>query len=159
VGISLGSAGIPSYQKAYRRADRRNYDADTSSWSYDTVTFPAMMAVIRVEEGNVKEITWDDTCNWCESTRCASNTYTYAGVLADTGSSACFVPDTECVVAGSEQVVNTKLEVDVVEECKLRVYITWTGTDSKGFHFLSAATRFSRLSSTQMEHIVIGGGA
>jgi len=151
LGVALGSLGMPSYQKAYRRVD----DSATAS----SVTFPVLMAVIRVEEGKVMEITWDETCEWCSEDRCAANTYDYKGVGVLPESKSCFIPDEECVKAGTETQVspdgNQITRVESKPECDLKVYVTWTGTDSKGFHFLSAATRFSRLGEAQVKSIVV----
>ena len=153
MGVAVGSSGVPSYQKAYRRVDSLQ----------NSVTFPVLMAVIRVEEGKVKEITWDDTCNWCDTNRCAPNTYNFAGESALADSKACFLPDSECVVAGTEvqrTIYRDNGDASVTQvqsqpECALKVYITWSGTDSKGFHFLSSATRFSRLDEAQVKHLIV----
>jgi len=166
LGVSLNSMGVPSYQKSYRRVDSAVLNllpANNPHYDVAAVTFPVLMAVIRVENGKVAEVTWDDTCDWCASDRCAPNTYTYSGELkTDVGSSACFVPDAECVLPGTEVTLSRSgdagkvTRVKAAELCKLKVYVTWTGTDSKGFHFLSAASRFSRLSQTQVKHVVLG---
>jgi hypothetical protein len=148
LGVAVGSLGMPSYQKAYRLVA-----SSTSS-----VTFPVLMAVIRVEEGKVMDITWDDTCDWCSADRCAANTYNYKGEAVLTDSKACYFPDDECVRAGTATQVpylgNQITQIESKPECDLKVYVTWTGTDSKGFHFLSAATRFSRLNEAQVKSIV-----
>ena len=36
-----------------------------------------------------------------------------------------------------------------------QVYITWTGTDSHGLYFSSSASRFSRMSSIQLEEFAL----
>ncbi len=149
LGVSLGSLGVPSYQKSYRRVDSAVSVSNPSPhFTVSTVTFPLLMAVIRVEDGKVKEIIWDDSCDWCDASRCAPNTYTFSGALKDIGGSSCFVPDHLCVtdVNGGE----------VSDLCKPKIYVTWTGTDSKGFHFLSAAKRISQLSGTQLKYVILG---
>lgn len=138
MGVAVGSLNVPSYQKAYRRVDMVNSER---------VTFPVLMAVIRVENGVVKEIVWDDTCDWCETSRCAANTYNYSGELVRTESKSCFLHDEECVMDGAAE--------GSQPECGLKVYVSWTGTDSKGFHFLSSATRFSRLSEAQVKSLLV----
>jgi len=154
LGVSLGSIGIPSFQKAYRRVDAVNGATSTS------VTFPVLMAVIRVDEGKVKEIIWDDTCEWCESSSCSANTYDYSGIVVRPEAKSCYIPDIDCVVPNSEYNVQgwsgALARVKSSEQCSLKVYVTWTGTDANGFHFLSAASRFSRLSETQVKRIVVG---
>jgi hypothetical protein len=156
LAISLGSVGVPSYQKAYRRVEFRGFAAATGEPHLSTVTFRAMMAVIHVDKGKVTQITWDDTCSWCDTNRCSANTYNYAGELVNTGSNSCFVLDSECIIPDTERIENGITVGDVDEECKLRVYVTWTGTDAKGFPFLSAANRFSRLTTTQMKRVMFG---
>jgi hypothetical protein len=162
LGVSLQSMGIPSYQKSYRRVDSAALNlVPTPHYDVSTVTFPILMAVIRVDEGKVVGITWDDTCDWCDAGRCAPNTYSYDGVLKmGVGANACYVPDAECVVPGTEAVLSRNgptdkaTQVKAQDLCQLKVYVTWTGTDSEGFHFLSAASRFSRLTETQMKYVV-----
>jgi hypothetical protein len=115
------------------------------------------MAIVRVDAGVVKEVLWDDACNWCTDAYCAQNTYSYNGTeIANDGPGSCFVEDSSCVVSGSET-FNPSSNVRTVSAsplCGLKVYVTWTGTDKNGFHFLSAASRFSRLSETQMTSFV-----
>jgi hypothetical protein len=161
LGISLGSAGVPSYQKAYRRVEFRGIDASTAEPRISTVTFRSMMAVIHVKKGKVTEITWDDTCSWCDTNRCSANTYNYAGEVMNTGAKSCLILDSECIIPDTQKIENGVVvsKGDIDEECKLRVYVTWTGTDAKGFPFLSAANRFSRLTTTQMQRIMFGGDA
>lgn len=131
LGVSVESMGKMSYQKAFRYV--RSVDGELQG-----VTFPLLMAIVFVEEGKVVSIDWDHTCNWCENKNCAHNTYDYNGTDIKSGS-GCFVEDSQCVVSGGA----TKL-------CELKVFVTWTGTDSKGRYLLSATNRLSRLSSPQL---------
>lgn len=39
---------------------------------------------------------------------------------------------------------------NIIILCIMKVYITWTGTDSRGLYFKSSASRFSRMSSIQL---------
>lgn len=133
VGVSVSSMGISSYQKAYRLTD-----------STSSKTFPLLMVLITVDMGKVVSITWDDTCKWCPASKCLANTYDFNGAAVSTGNSACWVSDTTCgFTTASGSVIASQL-------CDLQVYVAWTGIDSAGRYFESAAKRFSRLLSTQV---------
>lgn len=97
--------------------------------------YPALTAVITVNEGNVTGITWDNGCVFCADTECEDNTYGYDGGLqtaeeAEQPVGSCPIPVEEC--KASEKA-----------ECDLLLYVVWTGTDSKGRDFTSSANRFS----------------
>ena len=138
VGITIESMGVLSYQRAYRMTLNNSRP----------VTFPLMMAIINVNKGKVQGIVWDDTeCSWCASNKCASNTYDFAGhPVANTGK-ACFLDDAEC------NINRFKNGTIVSKLCQMTVFVVWTGTDSQGRYFRSAAARFSRLAAAQVAQV------
>ena len=138
VGITVESMGVLSYQRAYRMTFNNSRP----------VTFPLMMAIINVNKGKVQGIAWDDNeCSWCDTSKCASNTYDFAGNPVANSGKACFYDDADCNINRFKNgTVASKL-------CQMTVFVVWTGTDSQGRYFKSAATRFSRLASTQITQI------
>lgn len=137
LAVSIESMGVVSYQKLYRGV--------VSSTDSTRITFPLLMAIIVVDKGRVHSILWDDTCKWCIDSpeKCLYNTYDYAGNLITDTNKSCWVNDDFCIYNSA-----------VSSLCKLKVYITWTGTDNHGFYFQSAASRFSRMASTQISDFV-----
>mmetsp|Transcript_12554 Transcript_12554/g.12640 ORF Transcript_12554/g.12640 Transcript_12554/m.12640 type:complete len:319 (-) Transcript_12554:146-1102(-) len=139
VGVTIGSMGILSYQKAYRYS---------STQGVGSITFPLMMAIINVERGKVTGIAWDDdNCNSCDSNDCEANVYDFDGNLQSTKGRTCWMRDATCHLIRYEAVNETSLTSDL---CELNVYIVWLGTDSDGLHFSSSSARFSLLSQAQL---------
>jgi len=104
-----------------------------------TRIFPYYTAIIDVEDGKVRGITWDDACIFCAEKECKENTFNYNGVPQDRESSGqptqgCFKTENEC---------NDAIASDVAE-CDLTFYVVWTGTDANGVAFQSSAFRFSQ---------------
>jgi hypothetical protein len=89
-----------------------------------------------------QSIDWDEGCKWCGDNECDSNTYYYNGVPFTEGGS-CALRDELCVVDGVVNATSNAL-------CQLNVYVVWSGTDSRGQYFRSAASRFSRFLQTQV---------
>jgi hypothetical protein len=109
-----------SFQKIYINTDK---------------VFPELTAIIDVEDGVVKAISWDDGCLFCPDSECSTNTFGYDGKAASVGTpvGSCGKTRTECdlgVIADST-------------ECDLKLHIVWTGTDANGIAFQSSAYRFS----------------
>lgn len=96
--------------------------------------FPHLTVNIDVEKGRVRGVTWDDACLFCGGFECVPITYNYAGVIQNETTAGqpvggCHITTEECL---------TKPAV-----CDLLLYVVWSGTDSKGIAFQSAASRFS----------------
>ena len=99
------------------------------------LVYPQLTAIIDVEMGDVVGISWDDGCIFCKSSECDENTFNFQGELStpidDAGScgeTVDFCRDSLARESG---------------ECDLMLYVVWTGTDSNGRAFKSAAYRFS----------------
>ena len=99
------------------------------------LVYPQLTAIIDVEMGDVVGISWDDGCIFCGSSECDENTFNFQGEsstpIDDAGScgeTVDFCRDSLARESG---------------ECDLMLYVVWTGTDSNGRAFKSAAYRFS----------------
>lgn len=88
MGIVVESMGKLSFLKAYR------YVLPNGA---GTVTFPLMLAIIRVEKGIVKEIIWDDdSCSYCAPEYCFPNVHEFNGNMIPSLGKSCFKPDATC---------------------------------------------------------------
>lgn len=136
VALSVQSEGRRSYQKRWRAVH-----GGVPS------TFPVLAAEIYVEAGKVKSIAWDDGCYGCEDEKgeCVENDFEYDGSAYRHAQKQCAVADGKCAKSGGTA---------VSELCKLRIYVTWTGTDKDGRALLSQQNRFSRLDKGQVATFV-----
>eukprot|EP00956_Cyclotella_meneghiniana_P020635 scaffold36680_cov51-Cyclotella_meneghiniana.AAC.4 len=97
---------------------------------YDTTTqhlYPYLTAIIDVRDGVVTGIAWDDACIFCQRSRCAANTYNFDGSAATTEqisqpADGCYFTRDECVA----------LHAGGTDDCDLKLYVVWTGTDAQG---------------------------
>ena len=122
----------------------------TRRWhdEYKEKVYPFLTAIIDVDHGVILGIQWDDACLFCNSTRCEENTYDFQGKqttdIANT--KACFIPLIECVVKVEDLNENSKDDkpptVKPDNECELKIYFVWTGTDVDGRPLLSYESRF-----------------
>ena len=96
--------------------------------------FPHLTAIIDVEHGRVRGVTWDDACGFCGGGECTGVTYDYNGVPQTRSSAGQAVGG--CPSSEDECAANP-------ESCDLLLYVVWTGTDADGHSFQSAANRFS----------------
>lgn len=112
--------------------------------SAENKVYSTLTAIIDVEDGVVKGISWDDGCIFCKSSECDENTYFFNGTVAnpvdDAGS--CGNTVDECSVAAAD--------ADSEIDCDLFLYVVWTGTDSNGRAFKSAAYRFSAFPTQEL---------
>jgi hypothetical protein len=120
---------------------RRYYDFDSG------LVYPYLTAIIDVKDGEVIGITWDDACVFCGSDKCEENTLDFNGVEATQKSSGqptkgCYITQEDC---------NTVVAEDSRTDCDLLIYVVWTGTDSDGKTFQSAANRFSNFPSQELQ--------
>lgn len=119
---------------------------------YDAVearVFPYLTAIIDVDKGMVRGVTWDDSCVFCSSDKCPEITYDFNGAQQTQATSGqptkgCEVTEDECNVLQSEGETL----------CDLTIYVVWTGTDSKGVAFQSSASRFSRFPPQELRNRV-----
>lgn len=100
--------------------------------------YPHLTAIIDVQKGRVKGITWDDACLFCGKSQCAENTFDFHGRI---GSQEEFQQPTKgCFI---EQETCTEYADGGRSDCDLTLYVVWTGTDSKGLALQSSSYRFS----------------
>ena len=80
---------------------------------------PIMNVVFRVDEGEVTEVIWDTHCDLC---------------------------DEKCLEFEGEEVCSFKKPSSTIDykDYKLKVFMSWIGTDSDGFHLTSAGYRMSQ---------------
>jgi len=130
---------------------RRYYDEEKM------YVFPHLTAIIEVQRGVVIGITWDSACMFCHPIRCRKNTYNFRGaVVKDLGGlpiNGCFVRRKECEelsLQGNHKGKQKKDKAkggndkkDQAEECQLKIYFAWTGTDVNGNALSSVNKRFS----------------
>lgn len=107
-------------------------DSYFQSW-----VFPYLTAIVSVKNGVVTGITWDESCAFCDESRCVENTYDFSGknITKSTEgipSKSCYFTKAECdnLVAKGEKT------------CSLGVYFVWTGTDKDKKVFSSVNSRF-----------------
>jgi hypothetical protein len=126
---------------------------------YDMVNkriFPYLTAIINVDKGTVKGITWDDACVFCGglAEACLENTYNFTGGLQTQQSArqptkACWISKNDCDAAvkqgGGNSSSSTTSSLDSPEAvCDVKLYVVWSGTDTNGKALQSQAYRFSQ---------------
>jgi len=122
---------------------------------YDTTTqhlYPYLTAIIDVRDGVVTGIAWDDACIFCQRSRCAANTYNFDGSAATTEqisqpADGCYFTRDECVA----------LHAGGTDDCDLKLYVVWTGTDAQGKVLLSSDSRFSAFPPNRIQENVMAG--
>lgn len=94
-----------------------------------------MTAIIDVEDGIVKGITWDDGCIFCQESDCGAKNFGFNGteinLLNPTG--GCAQTKKSCIEGLANQTA----------ACDIAFHVVWTGTDGNGRPFESSAYRFS----------------
>lgn len=111
--------------------------------------YPFLTAIIDVKDGIVRGIAWDDACVFCEKKECVPNTYNFDGSLATTEQinqpvNGCYLSRDECMgfaATGSNQ-------------CDIKLYVAWTGTDVDGKALLSSNSRFSMFPPNRVQENV-----
>ena len=117
---------------------------------YDTAKdriYPFLTAIMDVDRGVVKGITWDDACVFCGGTECVENTYNYNGMAQNQSSAgqntrSCFISTEDC-----NALLSTNSSSTV---CDLTLYTVWTGTDANGIALQSQAYRFSAFPAQEL---------
>ena len=119
--------------------------------SHSNHFFTYLTAVINVEKGVVKSISWDDGCLTCFASGCGQNSViTTEGRLhliseSDTRYRAyrgnnCFQVSTDCA--------------EGKKNCDLTIFLVWEGSDKKGRVFHSSNLRLSRFQSGSLESAI-----
>jgi hypothetical protein len=113
-----------------------------------------LTAIIDVQKGVVKGITWDDACLFCSNAKCEENTYDYNGRIRsqkDSGqpTKACYIDQAECNAAA---VGSSTGQPGAKPICDLSVYFVWTGDDADGKALQSSAFRFSAFPEQELQN-------
>lgn len=159
--LSVAAMGGSSDDVAYAIASSKLYaftppvNAQQGVLATERMVINVYTAIVQVEKGIVTSVTYDDGCALCggtDSDRCVVNArqITPGGAPVDESQQrGCAVPASECVdlpaapgASASDVAPNT---------CDLRMYVTWSGTDSKGRFFTSLNKRFSRFRGWGMD--------
>jgi len=111
--------------------------------------FPYLTAIIDVQKGVVKGITWDDACLFCSKSRCEENTYDFNGNMGNQEmfkqpTKGCFLETAECVA----------MLADSQPRCDITLYVVWTGDDADGRALQSSAFRFSAFPAQELQNRV-----
>lgn len=122
---------------------------------YDTTTqylYPYLTAIVDVRNGVVEGIAWDDACIFCHRDRCLPNTYNFDGSNAtqekiSQPTNGCYFTRDECVA----------LHAGGTNDCDLKLYVVWTGTDAQGRVLLSSDSRFSAFPPNRIQENVMSG--
>lgn len=113
--------------------------------------FSHLTAVITLEEGVVKRVSWDDGCHTCYPDKCEQNSvYMKDGTLTLINpEDAVYGPyaGKNCYTSKSDCTKNP-------EACDLHIYVVWTGTDSEGRVLQSANLRLSRFQSGSIQSAI-----
>jgi len=123
--------------------------------------YPFLTAIIDVDRGSVQGIAWDNACVFCSPDRCMENTYNFDGDLAEGlegQSKGCYLEKKECDAfqAAKSDTCNTNNQCTgknctCDNECDVRVYVVWTGTDVDGNVFQSSSSRFSAFPAQRIQ--------
>lgn len=131
--------------------------------------FPFLTAIVDVEGGIVKGIAWDNACVFCSPDKCLENTYNFDGVLQSQESLAgqsmgCYIPKQECdnaqvqkkkTCTSSGKCREGESECKCENDCDVRVYVVWTGSDVDGKPFQSSSSRFSAFPAQRLQDRVL----
>jgi len=115
--------------------------------------YPYLTAIIDVQKGVVKGITWDDSCLFCSDEKCLENTYDYNGNLGTQKeygqpTKGCYVDQKPCDAA----MVASAGNKDAKPICDVSVYFVWTGDDADGKALQSSAFRFSAFPEQEIKN-------
>eukprot|EP00588_Corethron_pennatum_P014807 CAMPEP_0194279302 /NCGR_PEP_ID=MMETSP0169-20130528/13850_1 /TAXON_ID=218684 /ORGANISM="Corethron pennatum, Strain L29A3" /LENGTH=194 /DNA_ID=CAMNT_0039023705 /DNA_START=239 /DNA_END=820 /DNA_ORIENTATION=+ len=80
----------------------------------ERVVFPFLTAIVSVEKGEVKGVSWDDSSIYCRKDHRSENTYRYNGkefIKPDDNTGGCYFPSAKCASAPAE--------------CDLKIYVVW----------------------------------
>ena len=107
--------------------------------------YPFLTAIMDVESGTVRGITWDDACVFCGGGECEENTYNYDGQiqnpeLSGQATKSCYIEQEDC-----------KVLEDGKNSCDLTLYTVWTGSDADGLSLQSQSYRFSEFPPQELK--------
>ena len=114
-----------------------------------------------MDGGIVQGIAWDNACVFCSPDECLENTYNFDGDLAvglEGQSKGCFLSKKECDAFQDKKSDTctqsgkcTEKDCTCENECDIRVYVVWTGTDVDGNVFQSSSSRFSAFPAQRIQ--------
>lgn len=112
-------------------------------------TVPTYTVIIKLDQGKVTDIGWDDGCFFCaENTDECMHTgldTNYTAEIPSVDFRGCRKSHTECYPDTMPVANSTDANVTLAQTgCDLKVFVTWTGTDKNGQFLRSASKRFSR---------------
>lgn len=128
-------------------------------------TVPLYTVIIGLDRGKVSYIAWDDGCFFCTASGpdCVPTAVNVNGtdttVVSDSSLTGCrqsldsaySPPQDNCypaaTIPSNATSGNATVSTNVTTPCDLKVFVTWTGTDSNGKFLTSAGQRFSRYRS------------
>lgn len=136
ITFDVAMGNVRSEQKIYKLIDfERGFVQNVS-------TLSVYLAIIQLNNGVPQSITWDEGCYFCnefDPKQCFYNVMSF-----DTSNNATdkglILEDSFYRSCGSDY---DTCQTDPTS-CDLKVYVLWTGTDSKGTLLSSANLRFSR---------------
>jgi len=116
----------------------------TYYYARDQKVYPFLTAIIDVDRGTIKGITWDNSCVFCAKGYCEEITFNYNGVPQTQQSSGqptegCYVRAPEC---GGNATTSSATGVGAASLCDLMLYVVWTGTDANNRALQSSQSRF-----------------
>lgn len=114
--------------------------------------YPYLTAIVDVQKGVVKGITWDDACLFCSKGKCEENTYDFNGNLGTQKeygqpTKGCYIEQPECTAAAAAAAAD-----DAKPICDISVYVVWTGDDADGKALQSSAFRFSAFPEQEIQN-------
>lgn len=106
----------------------------TSGTARAVSAVPVYTVIIAATNGIIDSVVFDEGCFFCEeaSASCIGNVFVNATQSVPTVASSSFKSCSQSCGASTGS------------ECDLKLFVTWTGTDSAGAYFQSANLRFSR---------------
>lgn len=150
--FDLASHNIFSlYPRVYKKITYS--PVEQGSASADISTIPVWTAIIKMDNGVVTDIGWDDGCFFCaeNGADCVNNAVDVNGTaeIVSDALRSCREPSATCYPP-TQPLPNGTASGSVAQQnltdtgCDLKVFLTWTGTDRKGQFLRSAGKRFSR---------------
>eukprot|EP01084_Bolivina_argentea_P047881 88272_1 len=132
IAFHLETEGYVTDQKVFRNTQ-------------ESRTWPIYTAVIAVDKGWVTDVYWDKVCQLCPRDNCVPNSYKITNETTDLfGVETCFWSYSDCLQSGQT----------ASNQCQLRVYIAWTGTDVHGIELQSYNKRLSLLSGRTLNTLM-----
>lgn len=118
--------------------------------SHSNHFFTYMTAVINVEKGVVKSISWDDGCLTCFASGCGQNSV----ITTDGKPQLISESDTRYKAYRGNNCFQVSSDCTKDKNCDLTIFLVWEGSDKKGRVFQSSNLRLSRFQSGSLESAI-----